>query len=36
MEARSLSDEDMMDGAARSTMDVLAQATCTADRVLVF
>ena len=36
MDARGLRAEDMVEGAARSTMDELAQATLTADRVLVF
>lgn len=36
MEARGLRAEDMVEGATRSTMDELAQATLTADRVLVF
>lgn len=36
MDARGLRTEDMVEGAARSTMDELAQATLTADRVLVF
>lgn len=36
MDARGLTTEDMMEGAARSTMDELAAATLAADRVLVF
>lgn len=36
MDARGLRAEDMVEGAARSTMDELAQSTLTADRVLVF
>lgn len=36
MDARGLKDEDMTEGATRSTMDELAQAPLTADRVLVF
>lgn len=36
MDARGLRAEDMVEGAARSTMDELAQATLTTDRVLVF
>lgn len=36
MDARGLGAGDMVEGAARSTMDELAQATLTADRVLVF
>ena len=36
MDARGLSDGDMMDGARRSTMDELAAATLEADKVLVF
>ncbi len=36
MEARGLAAEDMMEGAARSTMDELAEATLAADKVLVF
>ena len=36
MDARGLTAEDMVEGAARSTMDELAQATLAADRVLVF
>lgn len=31
-----MTNEDMMDGARRSTMDELAEATLAADRVLVF
>ncbi|MGS4947579.1 DsrE/DsrF/TusD sulfur relay family protein [Meridianimarinicoccus sp. RP-17] len=36
MDARCLTVDDMMDGAERSTMDELAQATLAADKVLVF
>lgn len=36
MEARGLRDEDMIEGARRSTMDELAQRTLGADKVLVF
>tara|TARA_R110002124_G_scaffold159007_1_gene326191 strand:- start:905 stop:1258 length:354 start_codon:yes stop_codon:yes gene_type:complete len=36
MDARGLRVEDMVEGAGRSTMDELAQATLTADRVMVF
>lgn len=36
MDARGLSEADMMDGVRRSTMDELAAATIAADRVLVF
>jgi uncharacterized protein involved in oxidation of intracellular sulfur len=36
MDARGMTDADMIDGAARSTMDALAAATAEADRVLVF
>jgi uncharacterized protein involved in oxidation of intracellular sulfur len=36
MDARGLSDAEMMDGARRSTMDELAAATLEADKVLVF
>jgi uncharacterized protein involved in oxidation of intracellular sulfur len=36
MDARGLTDGDMMEGATRSTIDELAQATLTADKVLVF
>jgi uncharacterized protein involved in oxidation of intracellular sulfur len=36
MEARGLTEDDMIDGATRSTMDELAQAALTADKVLVF
>lgn len=36
MDARGLRAEDMVEGTARSTMDELAQATLTADKVLVF
>lgn len=36
MDARGLTDEDIMQGAARSTMDALAEATAAADKVLVF
>jgi uncharacterized protein involved in oxidation of intracellular sulfur len=36
MDARGISDTELMDGARRSTMDELAGATVEADRVLVF
>ena len=36
MDARGLSDDALMDGAKRSTMDELAAATVAADKVLVF
>lgn len=36
MDARGMIDEDVMEGAARSTMDTLAEATAEADKVLVF
>jgi len=36
MDARGLAEGEMMAGAARSTMDELAEATLAADRVLVF
>jgi uncharacterized protein involved in oxidation of intracellular sulfur len=36
MAARGLTDEDVMDGTRRSTMDELAAATVAADKVLVF
>lgn len=36
MDARGLSAGDMMDGAKRSTMDELAEATLVADKVLTF
>ena len=36
MDARGMTDEDAMAGAARSTMDALAAATADADKVLVF
>lgn len=36
MDARGLKDEDLTEGAIRSTMDELAQATLAADKVLVF
>lgn len=36
MDARGLAEGDMMDGATRSNMDDLAQATLAADKVLVF
>jgi uncharacterized protein involved in oxidation of intracellular sulfur len=36
MDARGMADEDVMDGARRSTMDELGAATLAADRVLVF
>lgn len=36
MDARGLTDQDMVDGAKRSTMGELAQWTAEADKVLVF
>lgn len=36
MDARGLTEAGMMEGASRSTMDELAAATLTADKVLVF
>jgi uncharacterized protein involved in oxidation of intracellular sulfur len=36
MDARGISDTELMDGARRSTMDELASAIVEADRVLVF
>jgi len=36
MDARGMSDAELMDGARRSTMDELATATAEADKVLVF
>lgn len=36
MDARGLTDAEMMEGARRSTMDELAAATLAADKVLVF
>ena len=36
MDVRGLNDGDMMEGAARSTMGELAEATLAADKVLVF
>jgi uncharacterized protein involved in oxidation of intracellular sulfur len=36
MDARGMTAEDLVDGARRSTMDELAAATLTADKVLVF
>lgn len=36
MDARGMTDDDIMDGAQRSTMDALAAATLSADKVLVF
>jgi uncharacterized protein involved in oxidation of intracellular sulfur len=36
MNARGMTDEDAMEGAARSTMDELAAATASADKLLVF
>jgi uncharacterized protein involved in oxidation of intracellular sulfur len=36
MDARGLTDDALMDGARRSTMDELAAATVAADKVLVF
>jgi uncharacterized protein involved in oxidation of intracellular sulfur len=36
MDARGLTEAELVEGARRSTMDELAQATATADKVLVF
>ena len=36
MDARGMTEEDVMDGAHRSTMDELAAAVVAADKVLVF
>jgi uncharacterized protein involved in oxidation of intracellular sulfur len=36
MDARGLADTDLVEGARRSTMDELARATATANKVLVF
>lgn len=36
MDARGLSDEELVEGARRSTLDELAEQTLAADRVLVF
>jgi uncharacterized protein involved in oxidation of intracellular sulfur len=36
MDARGLTDADLTEGAVRSTLDALAEATLAADRVLVF
>lgn len=36
MDARGMTDDDVMDGARRSTMDELGEVTLAADKVLVF
>lgn len=36
MDARGLTDEELIDGAQRSDMETLSTATCDADKVLVF
>jgi uncharacterized protein involved in oxidation of intracellular sulfur len=36
MDARGMSDAELMDGVRRSTMDELGNATAEADKVLVF
>lgn len=36
MDARGLTQDDLLEGALRSTMDALTQATVDADKVLVF
>jgi uncharacterized protein involved in oxidation of intracellular sulfur len=36
LDARGLAESDMLEGAARSTMDELAEATLAADNVIVF
>jgi uncharacterized protein involved in oxidation of intracellular sulfur len=36
MDARGIGDDEILEGAERSTMDALAEATAQADKVLVF
>jgi uncharacterized protein involved in oxidation of intracellular sulfur len=36
MDARGIADSEILDGAERSTMDALAEATAESDKVLVF
>ena len=36
MDARGISEDEVLDGASRSTMDELAEMTATAERVLIF
>jgi len=36
MDARGITDDDLLDGARRSTMDELAELTATADKTIVF
>ncbi len=36
MDARGIGEDDVLDGASRSTMDELAEITVTADKVLIF
>jgi uncharacterized protein involved in oxidation of intracellular sulfur len=36
MDARGMTEDDLMQGAARSTMDELAEVTASADKLLVF
>ena len=36
MDARGMTDDDVMDGARRSTMDELGEATLAADKILAF
>lgn len=36
MDARGIGDDEILDGAGRSTMDALAEATAEADKVMVF
>ena len=36
MDARGISDDDLVDGGARSTMDELASLTLAAEKVIVF
>jgi uncharacterized protein involved in oxidation of intracellular sulfur len=36
LDARGLAEDDMLEGAARSTMEELAQTTLAADKVIVF
>jgi uncharacterized protein involved in oxidation of intracellular sulfur len=36
MDARGISDGDLLEGARRSTMDELANTTAEADKVLIF
>jgi uncharacterized protein involved in oxidation of intracellular sulfur len=36
MDARGVAETDMLEGARRSTMDELADATLTSDKILIF